>query len=304
MKTNTCGCSQAAERLTGTGVALVTPFNEKGEVDYPALGKLVDHVIAGGVDYLVALGTTAETPTLSCEEKREIFYYIRQRNANRLPLVVGIGGNNTAHVVKELQEWDMEGVTAVLSVTPYYNRPSQEGLFQHYKAIAEASPRPVILYNVPPRTGVNMTAATTLRLAREVPNLVAVKEACGNIEQMQEILDGRPEGFLVLSGDDGMAVPLIERGGEGLISVAANAFPAEFSSLVNLAREGKKAPAEELWTRLSEATAALFYEGNPTGIKCALAIKGLIQNTLRLPLVPSTDDLTAKMRDIFSRNGL
>ncbi len=298
MKNNT------RDNLQGVGVALVTPFGSDGGVDYAALGRLVDYVIEGGVNYLVALGTTAETPTLSCDEKRAVFDFVRTRNAGRLPLVVGIGGNDTSKVVSDLKSWDFAGVEAVLSVTPYYNRPSQEGLYQHYKAVAAASPRPVILYNVPPRTGVNLTAETTLRLAREVPNLAGIKEACGDIVQIKEILSGRPAGFRVISGDDGMALPLIEAGGDGVISVAANAYPKQLAEMVGAALDGDKALASKLETTLTEPIEALFAEGNPTGIKTTLAVRGIAENRLRLPLVAGSDALRARIAALIETHKL
>lgn len=288
----------------GVGVALVTPFAEDGNVDFDALGRLVDGVVEGGVDYIVALGTTAETPTLSCGEQDEIAKYILRCNAGRVPVVIGMGGNNTAKLCEQLHEFDPTGFSAVLSVTPYYNKPTQEGLFRHYRAIAGASPLPVILYNVPGRTGVNMTAATTLRIAREVPNVCAVKEACGDIRQMEEIVKGAPEGFLVLSGDDAMTLPLISVGGHGVISVAANAFPEKFSTMVHAAMNQGVAKAEGLWEDFEEVCPMLFEEGNPTGIKGALAVKGICGVDVRLPLVEASDALQARLRKAISDNSL
>jgi 4-hydroxy-tetrahydrodipicolinate synthase len=291
-------------KLQGTGVALVTPFNQDKSIDFPALEKLIEHVIAGGADYLVALGTTAETPTLTGAEKEELAAFIRSRNAGRLPLVLGIGGNNTAEVVRQLEKLDPTGIEAILSVTPYYNRPAQEGLYQHYKAVAEASPRPIILYNVPPRTGVNLTAETTLRLAHGVKNIAAVKEASGSLAQMACILRDRPKGFLVISGDDNMALPLIALGGDGVISVAANAFPEPLCRMVRLCLEGDFAEASKLQMQVLASVESLFCEGNPAGIKSALAVKGMIQNELRLPLVPCSDGHIAKIEGLIRQYGL
>ena len=278
----------------GVGVALVTPFDERGQVDLEALGRLVESGVEGGVDYLVALGTTAETPTLTHSERQAVVDCIREKNAGRIPLVIGMGGNDTAKLCEELASFDPAGFDAVLSVTPYYNKPSQEGLYRHYRAVAEASPLPVILYNVPSRTGVNMSAETTLRIAREVPGVVAVKEACGEISQMQEIIKGAPAGFAVLSGDDAMTLPLVSVGGHGVISVLANVLPAEFCRMVHTAQTSV-ARAQALWADLEDVCHLLFAEGNPTGVKTALAVKGICRADVRLPLVEGSDRLRAAM---------
>lgn len=288
----------------GLGVALVTPFDGAGEVDYDALGRLVDNVIAGGVDYIVALGTTAETPTLTAAERDAVAQFVRERNSGRVPLVIGMGGNNTAKLCADLRSCDPTGFDAVLSVTPYYNKPSQEGLFQHYKAVAEASPLPVILYNVPSRTGVNMSAETTLRIAREVPNVIAVKEACGEISQMQDIVKGAPEGFLVLSGDDAMTLPLMSIGGHGVISVVANVFPGRYSQMVHIAMKESVAKAQAIWADFEELCPMLFAEGNPTGIKTALALKGVCRADVRLPLVPASDRLAVAIKEAIEAREL
>lgn len=288
--------------LKGLGVALVTPFRQGGEVDFPALERLVDHVIEGGVDYLVALGTTAETPTLFPEERDRVLDCIRRRNGGRRPIVLGMGSYNTAGLIEAIGRCDLEDVSAILSVTPYYNRPSQRGLYEHYKAIAAASPLPLILYNLPVRTGVNMLPETTLRLAREVDNIVAIKEACGDMAQFEQLLAGRPDGFRVISGDDNMALPLIERGGDGLISVGANAFPAYFAGMIAKTFAGRKMEADREWKAISDCVRALTEEGNPTGIKAALSAKGMIENILRLPLVEASPALYAKISDAIGRN--
>ena len=236
---------------SGLGVALVTPFQDNGAIDFPALDALVDYVTAGGVDYLVALGTTAETPTLSTAERKAVLERIKSRNAGRLSLVAGIGGNDTAAVVAALHDFDLAGVDAILSVTPFYNRPSQRGLYEHFRAVADASPVPVILYNVPSRTGVNMQPQTTLKLAEETGNIIAVKEASGDMEQVDELIAGRPDGFHVLSGDDALAVPLIEKGGDGLISVVANAYPAYMAEMVGAAMAQDAKRSHRLWTSRS-----------------------------------------------------
>jgi 4-hydroxy-tetrahydrodipicolinate synthase len=277
-------------KFKGVGVALVTPFDESGAVDFAALDRLVDNVIEGGVDYLVALGTTAETPTLSHQERIRVADRIKQRNAGRVPLVMGKGGNDTVKLCEELRAMDPTGWDAVLSVTPYYNKPSQEGLYRHYRAVAEASPLPVILYNVPSRTGVNMSAETTLRIAREVPNVIGVKEACGEISQMQEIVKGAPEGFLVISGDDAITLSLISVGGHGVISVLANVLPEPLSRMVHTAW-GSVARAQAVWADLEDVCHLLFAEGSPTGIKTALALKGVCRADVRLPLVEGSPRL-------------
>lgn len=277
-------------KIKGVGVALITPFNNF-EVDYPALSRMVEHVIAGGVDYIVALGSTAETATLSLEERQQVYDLVVEHTAGRVPIVVGMGGNNTHELVEQLRTFDMHDAVAILSVVPYYNKPSQEGIFRHYMAVAEASPVPVILYNVPGRTGVNMTAATTLRLAHASDKFVAVKEASGSIEQMQEIIDGKPDNFLVISGDDGITVELIKRGGVGVISVAANAFPEKFCHCIHNAMEGNFAEAEPAMEQFAEPIALLFREGNPTGVKTMTAVMGLTRDEVRLPLVEGTETL-------------
>lgn len=289
---------------SGLGVALVTPFSKSGDVDFAALSALVDYVIAGGVDYLVALGTTAETPALSFEEQFAVLERIKSRNAGRVPLVVGIGGNNTAAVASAVRSFDLNGVEAVLSVTPYYNKPTQKGLYEHFKVIAAASPKPVILYNIPGRTGVNMLPSTTLRLAREVNNIIGIKEACGDMAQIGEIIEGRPAGFFVLSGDDAMAVQLIEKGGDGLISVAANAYPRHMSEMIYAAMSQDKEMSAKLWSVIAEIEKALFAEGNPTGIKAALAVKGIINNVLRLPLVEASEELKNRLESLTASTGL
>lgn len=290
--------------LAGVGAAMITPFTADGRVDYEALARMVDHVIEGGVDYIVALGTTAETPTLYMPERAVIAMFITNQIAGRVPLVMGCGGNSTSEVLDQLREFDLRGADAILSVTPYYNKPSQEGLYQHFKTVAEHSLLPVILYNIPGRSGVNMTPETTLRLARELPNVIGIKEASGDIEQMQRILDRRPEGFLVLSGDDGMAIDLMRRGGDGVISVAANAFPERFMSCVGHAKAGDFDRADAEYAALDEAVQALFAEGNPTGVKCALSVMGKIGPTMRLPLVPGSEKLRARFEELIARYDL
>lgn len=292
------------QKLSGVGVALVTPFTPEGRIDYKALERMVDYVIEGGVDYIVGLGTTAETPTLYIQERAVVARYIIDRTAGRVPVVLGVGGNSTSEVLDQLREFDLRGADAILSVTPYYNKPTQEGLYQHYKVVSEHSPLPIILYNVPGRTGVNMTAETTLRLTRDFPNIIGIKEASGKIDQIQEILDRRPADFLVLSGDDGMAVEVMRRGGDGVISVAANSFPKRFMEAINLAKEGRFDAADQAFVKLDEAVKALFREGNPTGVKCALSVMGIIGDQMRLPLVEGTPELRACFSELIQKYDL
>ena len=273
---------------------MITPFDADGNIDYESLGRTIDYVIDGGIDYIVALGTTAETPTLYIPERVAIADYVKRRIAGRVPLVIGAGGNSTSEVLDQLREIDFEGADAILSVTPYYNKPSQEGLYRHFKCVAESSPLPVILYNIPGRSGVNMLPETTLRIARENSNVIGVKEASGNIEQIERIIKERDENFLVLSGDDGMAIEVIRRGGDGVISVAANLFPEKFGHCIDLAMKGDFDAAEKAYAPYDEVVQALFAEGNPTGIKCALKAKGLAGGTMRLPLVEGTPSLYEK----------
>ncbi len=291
------------DMIKGVGVALITPFNNY-EVDYPALERMVDYVIAGGVDYIVALGSTAETATLSLKERDEVLRFIVKHTNGRVPIVAGMGSNNTADLVEQLHTFNLSDVVAILSVVPYYNKPSQEGIYRHFMAVAEASPVPVIIYNVPGRTGLNMTAATTLRLAHATPKIVAIKEACGNIEQMQAILDGRPEGFLVLSGDDGLTVELVKRGGDGVISVAANSLPERFCGCVHRAIEGNIATAESEMVELTPAIDLLFKEGNPTGVKSMTAAMGLTRSEVRLPLVEGSMSLMEDIKSAITKYDL
>ena len=289
--------------IKGVGVALITPFNNYS-VDYEALERMVNHVIEGGVDYIVALGSTAETATLSLAERQQVYDFIVERTAGRVPIVVGMGSNNTQELVEQLRSFDMHDAVAILSVVPYYNKPSQEGIYRHYMAVAETSPVPIILYNVPGRTGVNMTSETTLRLAHATDKIVAVKEASGDLEQMQRIIDGAPENFLVISGDDGITVELIKRGGVGVISVAANGFVKEFCDCVHEAMSGNIAEAEATINTLQEPINLLFKEGNPTGIKTMTAAMGLTRSEVRLPLVEGSQRLMAEMECVIKAKNL
>ena len=282
------------------GVALITPFKSDESIDYDALARLVEHQIKSGTDYLVVCGTTAETPTLTEQEKEEITRFVVQCAGGRLPIVLGVGGNNTKAVVEKLLTDDFQGIDAILSVTPYYNKPSQEGLYQHYAAIAKASPRPVILYNVPGRTGVNMLAETTLRLAKEFPIICAIKEASGNFTQIDDIIKNKRADFMVISGDDGITFPLITLGAVGVISVIGNAFPTEFSRMVRLALQGDYKSARQIHHHFNELIQLLFVEGNPAGVKSMLAVMGFIDNTLRLPLVPNTIKTYEKIRLVLN----
>ena len=290
-------------KIQGVGVALITPFKEY-EVDYVALGRMVDYVIEGGVDYIVALGSTAETATMSLEERDKVLRFIVDKTAGRVPIVAGMGGNDTHALVEQLRTFDLSDTVAILSVVPYYNKPSQEGIYRHFMAVAKASPVPVIIYNVPGRTGINMTAETTLRLAHATEKIVAVKEACGNVEQMQKILDGRPEQFLVLSGDDALTVELVKRGGNGVISVAANTFPEKFCRCVHDAMEGKIEEAEAEMRELEEPINLLFKEGNPVGTKSMTATMGLTRAEVRLPLVEATEGLVEEIKNAIEKYDL
>ncbi|SEG20995.1 4-hydroxy-tetrahydrodipicolinate synthase [Parabacteroides chinchillae] len=285
--------------LRGMGVALITPFKEDESVDYEALGKLVDYQVQNGTDYLVVLGTTAETPTLTEEEKKKIINLVVTKVRSRIPIVLGVGGNCTRSIVEKLKNDNFEGIDAILSVVPYYNKPSQEGIYQHYKAIAEATTLPVVLYNVPGRTGVNMTAETTLRLARDFKNVVAIKEASGNFTQMDDIIKNKPANFNVISGDDGVAFPLITLGAIGVISVIGNAFPREFSRMVRLALAGDYNSARTIHHSFTELFSLLFVDGNPAGAKSMLNAMGFIENKLRLPLVPTRIVTFEKIRDVL-----
>ena len=285
--------------LKGMGVALITPFKEDESVDYEALARLVDYQLQNGTDYLVVLGTTAETPTLTEEEKEQIIHLVVTKVNGRIPIVLGMGGNCTRTIVDQLKSKSFDGIDAILSVVPYYNKPSQEGIYQHYKAIAEATTLPIVLYNVPGRTGVNMTAETTLRIARDFKNVIAVKEASGNITQMDDIIKNKPKNFNVISGDDGITFPLITLGAIGVISVIGNAFPREFSRMVRLALAGDYDSARTIHHRFTELFSLLFVDGNPAGAKSMLNAMGFIENKLRLPLVPTRITTFEKIREVL-----
>ncbi|HDP76061.1 MAG TPA: 4-hydroxy-tetrahydrodipicolinate synthase [Bacteroidales bacterium] len=289
-------------KLRGLGVAMVTPFNSSYQIDYPALDKLIEFLIGNGVNFLVVQGTTAETATLTNAEKRELADYVVKKVNGRVPIVLGIGGNDTHKVIDAYAKYDVSGIDAILSVTPYYNKPTQTGLYYHFKTIAQNTNMPIILYNVPGRTGVNMTADTTLKLAHEFQGkIVAVKEASGNLTQMGYILRDRPSNFLVLSGDDGLTLPQIAMGADGVISVLGNCAPAMFFQMVNLALQGNFAEAAKIHLNLIEIIDLLFVEGNPGGVKAALNALGLIENVLRLPLAPVSDSTYNKLKKELER---
>jgi len=282
-------------RFRGLGVALVTPFRSNGAIDYAGLERLIEHQIAGGVDYVVSMGTTGESVTLTKAEKHELLAQTIGFVRNRVPVVLGVGGNHTAEVIEALNSFDMDGVDALLSVSPYYNKPTQEGIYQHYKAIAQVALRPIILYNVPGRTGSNMTADTTVRLAKDFKNIIAIKEASANLDQMGRILKHKPKDFMLISGDDALTLPIIALGGVGVISVVGNALPAEFSALVNASLKGDLETARKEHLRLIEVIDLLFAEGNPGGIKNVLKVLGICGDTMRLPLVNISEATASKL---------
>jgi 4-hydroxy-tetrahydrodipicolinate synthase len=286
--------------LTGTGVAIVTPFKKNAEVDLDSLGKLIDFIIDNGVEYIVSLGTTGETPTLSKKEQVEIVDFTSEKINGRVPLVLGIGGNNTSAIIDHFADFKLENITAILSSSPNYNKPSQEGIFQHYKAISQQSPLPVILYNVPGRTGSNITAETTLRLANECENVQGIKEASGNMVQCMHILKNKPGDFLFVSGDDHISLPLVACGSKGVISVVANAFPKDFSEMIRLALKNDFENAQKLHYKLLPAYDLLFIENNPAGVKSFLSELKLLENVLRLPLVPLSEPNLKKVKDFLS----
>lgn len=288
-----------AKDFRGTGVAIITPFSEDDSIDWASFKKLISFLTEGKVDYLVVMGTTGENVTLSKEEKQEIFRFVATENAGRLPLVAGIGGNYTAEVLEGLTHTDLAGYQAILSVSPYYNKPNQEGIFQHYKMISEASPLPVIMYNVPGRTGQNISAETTVRIARACPNIIATKEASGNFEQIMQIIKNKPDGFEVISGDDGIALPMIAVGSIGVISVVANAYPAKFSDMVRLALDGNYPVARSLHYQLVDIIGSLFEEGSPSGVKAYLSEMGVCKNYFRMPVYKVSDKLHGKIKALM-----
>ncbi len=285
----------------GLGIALITPFTPEGEVDYKSLKHLVEYQINNGADFLCILATTAEAPCLTPKEKDEITQFIKELVNGRIPILKYCGGNNTAAVIKEMKTTDWSGIDGILSICPYYNKPSQEGLYQHFKAISEASPLPLVLYNVPGRTGVNMKAATTLRLANDCENIVAIKEASGSLEQVDEIIFNKPDRFDVISGDDALTFSMVASGAAGVISVIGNALPKEFSRMIRLEFKGEYEPARKIHHMFTELYSLLFVDGNPAGVKALLNDMGFIENYLRLPLVPTKIETKQKMADILER---
>ncbi|HAP31134.1 MAG TPA: 4-hydroxy-tetrahydrodipicolinate synthase [Flavobacteriales bacterium] len=284
-------------KISGTGVALVTPFKSDLSIDFEALTSLVNHCVDGNIDFLVVMGTTGESVTLSLEEKNAALDCVKQANNNRLPIVLGIGGNNTDYIIQSFSSYNLDGVDAILSVSPAYNKPTQEGIYQHFKAISKISPLPIILYNVPGRTSSNMTAETTLRLAHDFDNIIAVKEASGDMQQIMEIISKKPIDFKVLSGDDAITLPIILMGGNGVISVLGQALPKDFSSMVKYGLEGDLKASKELHYKILSFVEPLFVEGNPAGIKTLLNLKGICKEEVRLPLVKSS----AKLKSIFEQ---
>lgn len=286
-------------QFKGLGIAVVTPFTQSGAVDYHALERLVKYQLESGADFLCILATTGETPCLSCDEKDAITSLVKDVNQGRVPILKYCGGNNTAAVIAEMQSTDWSGIDGILSICPYYNKPSQEGLYQHFKAISQASPLPIVMYNVPGRTGVNMSAETTLRLAWESENIVGIKEASGSLEHVDEMIKGKPERFDVISGDDALTFSMIASGAAGVISVIGNALPKEFSRMIRLEFQGEYEPARKIHHMFTELYSLLFVDGNPAGVKALLSDMGLIENVLRLPLVPTTIKTKEKMAAIL-----
>ncbi len=279
---------------------MVTPFKTDGQIDFESLARIVENLIAGGVDHLCVLGTTAETPTLSATERLEVVKFVIKQVKGRIPMMVGCSSNCTAAVLEQIKDYQLDGIDAILSAVPFYNKPSQEGIYRHFAEIAKASAKPIVLYNVPGRTGVNMTAQTTLRIAREFRNVIGIKEASGNMEQVKEIIAGAPEGFRVIIGDDSLAMEAIRNGAAGVISVIGNAVPKRFSQLIHLTMQGKYAEAEQIQKQLSPLYGLLFKEGSPCGVKALMSDRGILENVMRLPLVPVSDALQKEILNGFA----
>ena len=284
----------------GLGVALVTPFKADGQIDFDSLAKIVENLISGGVDHLCVLGTTAETPTLTEKERLQVVKFVIKQNAGRIPIMVGCSSNCTASVLENIHSYELDGVDGILSAVPFYNKPSQEGIYRHFAEIAKATGKPLILYNVPGRTGVNMTAETTLRIAREFKNVIGIKEASGKMDQVMEIISGAPDGFHVIIGDDSLAMEAISAGAAGVISVIGNAIPKRYSELIHLTMQGRVVEAEVIQKQLSPLYGLLFKEGSPCGVKDLMASRGLLENVMRLPLVPVSDALHEEIIKGFS----
>ena len=287
------------EKFTGTGIAIVTPFHADGKIDWDSFSKLIEFWINGKVEYLVVLGTTGESATVHGSEKQEVFSFLAEKVKGRLPLVAGIGGNDTAEVVDAFESFDLTGYDAILSVSPYYNKPNQEGIFQHYKAVDNVSPLPIIMYNVPSRTGQNVSGETTVRIAKECKNIFATKEACGNFDQINYIIKNKPSNFMVISGDDPITLQMIAAGAEGLISVVANAYPLEYSNMVRHCLKGNFEEAKPLHYKYIDIIASMFAEGSPSGVKAYLSEMGLCQNTFRLPVWKVSEKHHTKIRDLM-----
>jgi 4-hydroxy-tetrahydrodipicolinate synthase len=292
------------EQFRGTGNAIVTPFLEDGTIDWESFRKLINFWIDNKVEYLVVLGTTGESATIHGAEKQQVFSFVFAENKGRLPLVAGIGGNDTREVIESFKQFNLEGYSAILSVSPYYNKPNQEGLFQHYKALNEATPLPIIMYNVPSRTGMNMTADTQLRIARECKNIFATKEASGNFEQINQIIKYKPTEFMVISGDDPITLQMIAAGAEGLISVVANAYPKEYAEMVRLCMDGKFAEADDLHYKYIDVIQSMFAEGSPSGVKCYLSEMGPCKNIFRLPVWPVSEKLHLRIKELMKEVNL
>ncbi len=288
-------------KFIGTGVALVTPFDINGNIDFPAFARLLNHVIDGGVNYVLVMGTTGETPCLSASERTQIVEFTKKEVAGRVPIMLGMSGNNTADLIENIRNFDFSGIDGLLTASPFYNKPTQEGLYRHFAKVAEVSPVPVILYNVPGRTGVNILPETICRLARDFENIIAVKEASGSVEQIMRVVENKPENFTVISGDDGLTLPLMSAGVMGVISVLANAFPRGCSVMVNAVLNDDYETARKLHYKYLRTVRMLFAEGNPAGVKAYLAQMGIIQNVLRLPLVNVSNDLLSKISDDIER---
>jgi 4-hydroxy-tetrahydrodipicolinate synthase len=284
-------------KFHGTGVAIVTPFQADGQVDYDALGKLINYLIDGGVDFIVSLGTTGESATLSNDERKKVWEFTAKAVNGRINLVAGIGGNNTLEVVEQIKTFNTNGYDAILSASPHYNKPKQEGIYQHYKAIAEAAPLPIILYNVPSRTGSNISAETTIRLANDFKNIIGIKEASGNFDQLNQIARDKPEEFLLISGDDPISLPMIALGGVGVISVTGNALPKQVSDMIKTCLAGDFKSAQKAHSQLIDFTRLMFVEGSPAGVKTALKHLGICGDTVRLPLVPVSPTIAEKIKD-------
>jgi 4-hydroxy-tetrahydrodipicolinate synthase len=287
------------ERFRGTGVAIVTPFNEDGSIDWPSFEKVINHIINGKCEYLVVLGTTGESATIHGKEKQEVFSFVNRINAGRVALVAGIGGNDTDEVIEGFKTFDLTGYEAILSVAPYYNKPNQEGLFQHYKALDAATPLPIMMYNVPSRTGMNVSGETQVRIARECKNVFSTKEASGNFEQINYIIKNKPSDFMVISGDDPVTLHMIAAGAEGLVSVVANAYPKDYSEMVRLCLAGKFTEAQKLHYKYTDIIASMFAEGSPSGVKAYLSEMSLCQNTFRLPVWKVSDKHHAKIKELM-----